>query len=205
METMHPAIFLDRDGVIIENRELYVRSWTDVTFYPSSLAALAKLRQSPYKIVIVTNQSAVGRGLISLATADQINQQFQKIIVEVGGRVDGLYMCPHKPEDRCACRKPLPGLFLRAASDLSLDLPHSIMIGDALSDIQAGQEAGINRTILLRTGRGTAQLALSTTRELKPFEVFDSLSDAISSIVDSINEAPRAAEGQLRASDTLSE
>jgi len=179
---MYPAIFLDRDGVIIENRPNYVRSWEDVHIYPQSLTALASIHNSSFKIIVVTNQSAVGRGLISLKTANVINERLITEIEQHGGRIDRVFMCPHTPDEGCNCRKPQPGLILRAEKELSLDLTRSIMIGDALSDIQAGQSAGITRTMLVRTGRGVEQVNLRKSLDLKPFQIFDTLSDALDSL-----------------------
>jgi D-glycero-D-manno-heptose 1,7-bisphosphate phosphatase len=179
---MFPAIFLDRDGVIIENLPNYVRSWEDVQIYPQALEALASIENSPYKIIIVTNQSAVGRGLITLKTAHEISEKLISEIEHQGGRIDRVLMCPHSPEEGCNCRKPQPGLILRAEHELSIDLSRSIMIGDALSDIQAGQTAGVARTMLVRTGRGVEQANLRITSDLKPFQIFDTLSDALNSI-----------------------
>lgn len=181
--SMHPAIFLDRDGVIIENRPNYVRRWEDVLFYPQALQALAGARGSPYKIVIVTNQSAVGRGMISLETAHEINRRVIETIEAHGGRIDGSFICPHAPQDDCDCRKPKPGLFRQAAEALSLDLGQSYLIGDALSDLLSGQAAGLRQTILVRTGRGAAQEALPKPQELKPFLTFDTLSQALAALL----------------------
>jgi D-glycero-D-manno-heptose 1,7-bisphosphate phosphatase len=155
---MYPAIFLDRDGVIIKNQERYVRSWKDVEFLPHSLQALEQLSQTKYKIIIISNQSAIGRGFLSSEKAGHINQRVVETISTVGGRIDGLYICPHTANDHCDCRKPLPGLIFRAASNLSIDLPSSVLIGDALSDIQAGFAAGIQTLILVKTGLGNSQL-----------------------------------------------
>ena len=160
---MNPAVFLDRDGVIIQNRENYVRSWKDVEFLPSSLQALKQLSQTSYKIIIITNQSAIGRGIITMEQAEAINQRIIEEITDAGGRVDGLFICPHTPDDHCFCRKPLPGLILQAADALSIDLPSSAMIGDALTDIQAGSAAGIKTLILVKTGRGQEQFQLPQT------------------------------------------
>ncbi len=182
-----PAIFLDRDGVIIENRSAYVRSWADVEIFPQAIYALAALRDSPYRIVLVTNQSAVGRGIITRETAEDINDRLLTVIREAGGRVDAVYMCPHGPGDGCDCRKPLPGLLLQAAADLGIDLSRSLMIGDALSDVQAGQAAGVERSILLRTGRGRDQERLPAAADLPPFPIFVSLADALSSLVESLS------------------
>ncbi len=177
--SLSPAIFLDRDGVIIENRDHYVRTWADVAFIPQALPALAKIRSSPYKVVIVTNQSAVGRGLVSLEQVQGINTRIIDEIEHAGGRVDGVFICPHAPAEHCNCRKPLPGLLLQAAEALGLDLSRSILIGDALSDIQAGQAAGIPQIALVCTGRGTDQSRLPEARQLMPFFQFENLQKAL--------------------------
>lgn len=180
---MEPAIFLDRDGVIIENRPTYVRTWSDVSIYPQALQALVRVKTSPYKIVIITNQSAVGRGLMSLEAATLINQRLVTAIEKAGGRIDGVFMCPHAPEDECACRKPKPGLLLQAAQALELDLSHSIMIGDALSDLQAAQAAGVTLTVLVRTGRGREQERLPLPHGLKPFLTYNTLAEALADLL----------------------
>jgi D-glycero-D-manno-heptose 1,7-bisphosphate phosphatase len=178
----HPAIFLDRDGVIIENRANYVRCWADVEIYPQALQALAAMRTTPYKIILVTNQSVVGRGHITLAEAQAINDRLWHEIERENGRLDAVYMCPHAPEDNCTCRKPRPGLLLQAAADLHLDFSQSIMIGDALTDLQAGQAAGCAQTILLRTGRGQAQALLPGLQTIPNHQVCDTLADALEGI-----------------------
>lgn len=179
---MDAALFLDRDGVIIENRADYVRSWSDVKFLPRSLQALVRIRDHPRRIVIVTNQSAVGRGLLRLEDAEAINARLVKTIQEAGGRIDGVFMCPHSPEQNCTCRKPRPGLLVEAAENLGLDLSRSILIGDALSDIQAGQAAGIPTNVLVLTGRGAEQHTLSEADHLLPFQVFSDLSSALDAL-----------------------
>jgi D-glycero-D-manno-heptose 1,7-bisphosphate phosphatase len=179
-----PAIFLDRDGVIIENRVSYVRSWTDVVFLPDALAALALLARAGYAIVVVTNQSAVGRGLMTLAQAEQINRDIVRVIAVNRGRIDHVYMCPHAPADGCKCRKPRPGLLTQAAEDLDLDLSASFLIGDALTDLQAAQAAGVPHRIMVRTGRGASQLQLSEASSLPPFTVCNHLLEAIHLILD---------------------
>lgn len=180
---MFPAIFLDRDGVIIENRSDYVRSWEDVHVFPQALEALAKASASPYKFVLVTNQSAVGRGLMSLAAAEAINCRLKALIEDTGGRVDGIFLCPHAPEADCDCRKPRPGLLLQAAQALDLDLPRSVMIGDALTDLMAGQAAGVGRLVLVRSGRGAAQDLLPKPESLQPYQTYDTLTSALEYIL----------------------
>jgi D-glycero-D-manno-heptose 1,7-bisphosphate phosphatase len=179
---MFPAIFLDRDGVLIENKSDYVRDWSQVNIFPEAIQTLSHPALHTYKVVIVTNQSAVGRGLMSLEIAQAINHQLVHLIHLRGGQVDAVYLCPHKPEDGCSCRKPKPGLLLQAANELSLDLQRSWMIGDAWSDVQAGQAAGVRQSILLRTGRGTDQLLQPRPATITSHLIFDNLSQAIHAI-----------------------
>lgn len=176
---MLPAIFLDRDGVIIENREAYVRSWDDVYIYPQALQALAAFSHVPFHFVIVTNQSAVGRGIITQQEADTINARLVQEVSLAGGRIDAVFMCPHAPSAGCNCRKPEPGLFFLAAQKLPLDINNSIMVGDALTDLVAAQTAKIKHRVLVRTGRGNRQLKLAEAQSIAPFSIYDSLLDAL--------------------------
>ena len=180
---MNAALFLDRDGVIIENRQNYVRSWNDVFIYSKSIEALRKIKSSNYKIIIITNQSAIGRGLISLQTAEQINSRLIDKIESAGGRIDGVFMCPHSPQDNCLCRKPSPGLIEQAVSKLNLNLENSILVGDALSDILAGQAAGVGKNVLVLTGRGAAQAALPQINQLSPFLIYGDLAEALEKLI----------------------
>ena len=179
---MFPAVFLDRDGVIIENRSDYVRDWSQVELLPEAIHALSRFRKEQYKTVLVTNQSAVGRGLITLETAEDINRRLARVIEENGGKLDAIYMCPHAPEDQCDCRKPRTGLFLQAAHDLSLDLGSSWMVGDAWSDLLAGQNANLRGVILVKTGRGIDQLQQAKPENLRDFLIKENLSSALDSI-----------------------
>ncbi len=174
-----PAVFLDRDGVIIDNRDDYHRSWDDVRIIPGALGALARASTAPFKFVIVTNQSAVGRGLISLSDAESINERLVSEVGAHGGHIDGVFMCPHSPEAGCDCRKPEPGLILQASRELSIDLGRSILIGDAMSDIQAARAAGVPSAVLVKTGRGSEQLPLRQAGAPDPFPVYKDLAEAL--------------------------
>ncbi len=174
-----PALFLDRDGVFIENYANYVRSWEDVQFFPQALKALARIRGIPHKIIVVTNQSAVGRGILSLETAVALNERILQVVREGNGRIDASYLCPAKPGTDDPCRKPRPGMRLQAAEEHNLDLSQSFMIGDALTDIQAGQAAGVKQAILLLTGRGEAQSQLPWAKDLPAFATFPTLEQAL--------------------------
>lgn len=186
---MQPALFLDRDGVIIENRSDYVRNWSQVKILPQAVSALVDASASPFRIVLITNQSGIGRGLIPLETAVEINKRLVEIIERAGGRIDRVYMCPHKPSDQCNCRKPQPGMILQAAQDLALDLENSILIGDALTDIQAARKAGIGQVALVRTGRGAEQEKSKLIAEMQPFPIYDNLHSALQDLIQSDSQS----------------
>lgn len=175
---MFPAVFLDRDGVLIENRRNYVRDWSQVAIFPNTPAALSSLQNAGYKIVIITNQSAIGRGLITIQTAEEINQRLAESLQRNGGHIDAIYMCPHRPEDSCECRKPKPGLLLQAADEMSLDLTRSWLIGDAWSDLLAAQAADVYGSILVKTGRGNGELLQNGPHGLESILVVDNISAA---------------------------
>lgn len=154
---MQPAIFLDRDGVINENRADHVTRWDDFVPVPGALGGVRALSGLGLPIFVVTNQAIVGRGVITAEALDALHTRMCKLIADHGGRVSGVYVCPHRPEDNCNCRKPRPDLFVRAAHEHGLDLGQSYFIGDALTDVAAGQAAGCT-TVVVRTGRGLAQI-----------------------------------------------
>lgn len=174
---MRPAIFLDRDGVICENREEYVRSWADVAWLPGSMDALRRLAASPFLIVVVTNQSGVGRGVLAFETALEIQRRIEEEVRASGGRIDRTYLCPHTPAENCTCRKPKPGMLLQAIRELDIDPSQSYMVGDALSDIEAGRAACVARSLLVCSGRGLRQLRLEQAAALAPLDVYRDLSD----------------------------
>jgi D-glycero-D-manno-heptose 1,7-bisphosphate phosphatase len=136
------VIFLDRDGVINRRRPDHVRSWRQLEFLPHSLDALRALHELEERVVVVTNQSVVGRGLITAAELTVIHERMVEVVARNGGHIEHIYVCTHAPRDGCGCRKPGVGLLLRAATELSIDLEQSILVGDSLSDIQAAQAAG---------------------------------------------------------------
>lgn len=147
------AVFLDRDGVINYNRPDYVKNWGEFCFLPGALGALVELACYNWKIIIVTNQSVVGRQIITHEQLNLIHDQMMLSIIKSGGRIDAIYVCPHHPNDGCSCRKPAPGLIHQAAGDLNVDLGKSIFIGDSKSDVEASKSAGV-QPVLVKCGRG---------------------------------------------------
>lgn len=183
---MTPAIFLDRDGVLNVNRKNYVKTLDELIMLENALTAMPLLKDSGFKIIIVTNQSGVDKGIFSREIADTVNNAVVSAIEEAGGRIDAVYYCPHDYlVFNCDCRKPAPGMILTAAQDHDIDLSTSYLIGDSLTDLQAGRNAGIpaENTFLLRTGRGIPQLTLPEAKTMPLFEVFDDLLSATQHIL----------------------
>lgn len=173
-----PAVFLDRDGVVNQNRTDYVLAWEQVRFLPGVFNALRVLAASEFRVVVVTNQSPVGRGLLDLGILQAINRRMVAEIEAAGGRVDGIYYCPHHPDQGCQCRKPRPGLLLQAAAELQLDLSRSYMVGDAVSDVEAALAAGC-QPLLVRTGRGESQRSKLQEPHLLDVPVVADLGEAV--------------------------
>ncbi|HEX7229638.1 MAG TPA: HAD-IIIA family hydrolase [Candidatus Binatia bacterium] len=158
-----PVVVLDRDGTIIEERE-YLSDSAGVRLIPGAGDALRELKKMGFDLVMITNQSGVARGFFTEAMLQQIHARLEQLLAETGVRLDGIYICPHRPEDGCGCRKPKLGLMQQAATDLGFTAAHSIVIGDKPSDIEMGRNAGAV-TFLVRTGYGagaeTAQGSLA--------------------------------------------
>ncbi len=147
------AIFLDRDGVINENRADHVKSWDEFKFIPGALESIRELTATGLPIFVVTNQAAVSRGLISIEALDDVHDRMQSAICEAGGHITHVYHCPHESHENCNCRKPESGMLLQAAEEYDIDLTQSFLVGDAWTDIGAGLRVG-TQCILLMTGRG---------------------------------------------------
>ena len=179
---LRAAVFLDRDGVINENRLDYVKSRAEFVFLPGVMEPLRRLAQTDLAIVVITNQSAIGRGLVSPEEAEAINRFMVEEIERLGGRVDGVFCCPHRPDEGCECRKPRPGLLFRAAEELGLDLERSFLVGDALSDVEAARAAGC-QPLLVLTGRGREQLPLLARHRHDDCPVVPDLAGAVDYIL----------------------
>jgi D-glycero-D-manno-heptose 1,7-bisphosphate phosphatase len=142
---MSRALFMDRDGTVMVDVG-YPRNPGDVELVPEAPQALARLRELGLKLVVVSNQSGVGRGLVTADEAASVHQRFVEALRAHGVELDAAYYCPHAPDEGCSCRKPSPELLERAARELNLDLGESFMVGDKESDLEAGRRAGC-RTI----------------------------------------------------------
>jgi histidinol-phosphate phosphatase family protein len=141
---MKKAAFLDRDGVI--NRKApqgqYITRWEEFEILPHVAEAISKLNAAGWLVVIITNQRCVAKALISEQELDQLHQRMLSAFADHGAHIDAIYSCPHELNEQCACRKPAPGMLLKAANELSIDLGQSWMVGDSNIDIEAGRAAG---------------------------------------------------------------
>ena len=155
------ALFLDRDGTVLVEKG-YVTTVEDVELLPGVAEAIAAASAAGWKVIVVTNQACVAKGLITEDELGEIHQRMMAMLGAEGAFLDGIYWCPHHPEGTvpdfavaCSCRKPLPGLLERAAAEHGLDLSACAMVGDTLRDLEAGRAAGA-RAILVLTGKGEA-------------------------------------------------
>jgi len=146
-------VILDRDGTINYDRDDYVKSPEEWQPLPGAIEAIARLNHSGWHVVIASNQSGLGRGLFDVGTLNQMHEKMNKMLAAQGGRVDAIFYCPHTPEDRCQCRKPLGGLFQQIGERYAMDLKGVPAIGDSLRDLQACIELGCEPHLVL-TGKG---------------------------------------------------
>ena len=141
------AVFLDRDGTIAEDVS-YCRRPEDFRLLPNTARAIKLLNEHGFKVIVVTNQSGVGRGYFTEETLAEIHEKMKRELAREGARVDAIYYCPHHPDDNCDCRKPKPGMMRQAVKDYHIDLRRSFVMGDMPSDIAMGKATGC-RTILI--------------------------------------------------------
>jgi len=169
------AVFLDRDGTIAVDVP-YCRRIEDFCFWPEAMEALATLGKTDFLIVVITNQSGIGRGFFDHDTLSVLHSHMVEQVTNHGGRIDAIYYCPHHPDDGCACRKPHPGLLMNANQDMGIDLTRSYFIGDQESDVLAAHAAGCKAVILNRSG--------ATSTESKAEKSAADLVEAVTWVVD---------------------
>lgn len=179
---IHRAVFIDRDGVICRNRDDHVKSWDEFVFLPGALDALVQLACLDLHIVVVTNQAAINRHIVTAEVVEDIHTHMVREVQAAGGRIDRVMYCPHRPDERCGCRKPEPGMLLQAAEELDIDLSASYLIGDAKTDMQAGQSVGCHCYLVL-TGRGREHLIHCWLDGEQDFQVVPDLGAAASAIL----------------------
>lgn len=172
------AILLDRDGVINRERADYVKSWQEFEFLPGVLSALRRLAAHTLPILVITNQSGIGRGVIQQETVTTIHTQLCTAVTAAGGRIDAFFVCPHHPAAACSCRKPKPGLLFQAAQQFQFPLEQAVFIGDAMTDFEAARAAGC-QSILVKSGRQGADLEHLFVDVMLPPPIVADLSAAV--------------------------
>lgn len=170
------VVVLDRDGTIVIDRG-YLGDPAGLEFLPAAAEGLRSLHRSGYRLVVVTNQSGVGRGFFSLDRLHEIHRRLTDMVLGAGSALAGIYYCPHLPEDGCPCRKPATGLLTRAAAELGFEPRAAIVIGDKPTDIEFGRRAGATTMLLSPTGAPGAAGAPAAGRTVADFVVPD-LEDA---------------------------
>jgi D-glycero-D-manno-heptose 1,7-bisphosphate phosphatase len=146
-------VILDRDGTINHDSDKFIKSPEEFRPIAGSLEGIARLTQADYRIVLATNQSGIARGLFDTRTLFAIHDTLNRALAQVGGRIDAIFFCPHRSEDRCACRKPQPGMLLEVARRFNVPLDETYMVGDAQRDLEAAAAAGA-KPVLVLTGKG---------------------------------------------------
>ncbi len=173
-------VILDRDGVINEDSDAYIKSPAEWIPIPGSLEAIARLNRADYRVVVATNQSGIARGMFDFDTLNAIHDKMHRALSDVDGNIDAVFYCPHGPDDNCDCRKPKPGLLQDIGRRLGIALPGVPAIGDSLRDLEAAQAVRA-RPILVRTGKGLRTLdKLGNTHGIS---VYDNLAAAVDALL----------------------
>jgi D-glycero-D-manno-heptose 1,7-bisphosphate phosphatase len=180
---MTGAVFLDRDGTLIAERN-YLSKVEEVVVFPGAAEALKRLQEAGFKLFIVSNQSGVGRGYFTLADVERVNRHLSGVFAQGGVRFEKIYVAPEAPDQPSRGRKPSPQFLFDARDEFQIDLARSYAIGDKLIDLECGWNAGVNKSILVRTGYG-AELERSAGGKLTTAVVVDDLAAAAEWILNS--------------------
>ena len=173
-------VILDRDGVINEDSDDFIKTPDEFIPIPGSLEAISRLKQSGYLVAIATNQSGLSRGYLDLDTLNKMHAKLHGLLADLNSSVDGIFYCPHGPDDGCDCRKPKPGLYEKIGKEFNNPLKGIPVIGDSLRDLEAARAVGA-KPILVRTGKG--QRTLAEGKGLDDVPVYENLSAAVDALL----------------------
>jgi len=174
-------VILDRDGVINETRDGVIKDISDFVPLEGSLEAIATLCQHDYRVIVITNQSGIAHGLLTVEEVNSIHHHMQETVASHGGRIDAVLFCPHKPDDDCDCRKPKPGMLNNLMARLDIELGGVPLVGDSLRDLQTAMVVGAT-PVLVKTGHGTR--TLEQNKHLDGVEVFEDLAEFTNYLID---------------------
>ncbi len=178
-------IVLDRDGVINEARDDVIKETQDFVPIEGSLEAIARLSQNHYRVVVITNQSGIAHGLLTVDDVGKVHSHMQQLVASFGGRIDAILFCPHAPDDDCSCRKPKPGMLHDLMERLNIDLNDVPLVGDSLRDLQTAMVVGAT-PVLVKTGHGAA--TLEENKRLDNVEVYEDLADFVEQMLEAEEE-----------------
>ena len=173
-------VILDRDGVINQDSDDFIKTLDEFILLPGSLEAIKRLKQAGYQVVVATNQSGIARGYLTLDTLNAMHGKLNGLLAEIDATIDGYFYCPHGPDDGCECRKPKPGLYQQISQQFNVSLEGIPVIGDSLRDLEAARAVGA-KPILVRTGKGRRTLAAG--KGLEDVPVYENLAEAVDALV----------------------
>ena len=176
-------ISLDRDGVINEDSDDYIKSPDEWIPIPGSLDAIARLNHAGYSVAIATNQSGIARGYFSLEALAAMSVKMNNMLSTSGGRIDAIFFCPHGPKDDCDCRKPKPGMLTEIGNRFQTGLGEVLFVGDNTNDVKAAQAAGA-KPVIVRTGKGKQTADIFAENDINNIPVYDDLSGVVNSILE---------------------
>ena len=182
------VIILDRDGVINQDSDAFIKTPEEWQPIDGSIKAIAKLSKAGYAVYVLTNQSGIARGLFSLDTLEAIHNKMCGLVKQAGGKINDIYFCPHGPDDNCNCRKPLSGLYKQLSNDVDIHFDQVPSIGDSIRDLEAAILAGA-KPVLVLTGKGKTSLKniqSDINHHLKHTPVFDNLAEYVEQLI--VNE-----------------
>lgn len=189
---MGHVVFLDRDGVINKDSSDYIKTVSEFEFIPKSPEAIALLCKHDFKIIIITNQSIIGRKTADPSTLNAIFKKMTDGVKKAGGHITDIFFCPHLPKENCLCRKPSPGLIQQAILKHRIDLSKTIMVGDSVKDIECALNAGCKTTVLVKTGNGNTALPVLKSLNMPLDHVADDLYAAAQWIIQNIKHHNQA-------------
>jgi D-glycero-D-manno-heptose 1,7-bisphosphate phosphatase len=180
---LRKVVFLDRDGVINRDSPDYIKSWSEFEFLPGSLEAIKLLTLNGFTTIVITNQSAIRRKMVSEKVLDHIHTRMKQAVTSNGGQIKDIFFCPHIPEDRCHCRKPNPGLLFKARQKYRIDISTSVMVGDSAKDIECARNAGCGHAVLVKTGNGSQAEKILKEKQIVPDFIARDLLEAVGWII----------------------
>jgi len=176
-------IILDRDGVINEDSDEYIKSADEWIPIPGSLDAIARLNHSGYAVAIASNQSGIARGYFDIEALAAMTVKMNDMLSQHGGRIDAMVYCPHRPKDSCDCRKPKPGMLIEIGNRFKASLNNVLFVGDNINDIKAAHAAGV-KPVLVKTGKGKQAVGKLAEHDFNDVIVYDNLAEVVNSLLE---------------------